>query len=562
MTHSMRWALYWLGRMTLASGSDLSGIGQYSLSQINRALEALRGLGLAIHVTLGHTRKPTRLWFLTTQGVNMRFATDHRHPDAPRRRRYGRGREEAPRNGPGHLWDLPDHLHGIREDPADHEHPPWWVTEAGLKRQLNRLPVVEQINARAPTLLRSGDVDVSMAADGQQADGMITDFFWIGDNPGLEAVARYGEDFWVPFTWSGIHLSGQAFKRRWAKRYDHLDHDLGPRVVDSWEYRNSDLPNYTPQPSGIGAAAADWWADMLAGAVFLSEDPSEDPYLSWSPNSEDFTSGRFRWSQDLVADPFRQPKVGNPEAIIGWVRKHPALQALNGVLATRVFTIVEQRQAMRVRDLVRECRGESSTKIKSALEGLVHAGLVFEIDGHYYLDEAGDTWAGRRDRVLVPTVRRPHQKYRGGTGWWHKRDRQHNEGVNEIGSRCTRAGLRFAAGWRLVVDFPGNTQLDPDGLIGMTTQQFGKKVYLLEFERSAKDPQGALEKQLPYRKAHQAGLRFPVVFVLENTDMKALYQRLGADLPLITSNLADIRRGPITGRQTCWRFRGEPIDVF
>jgi hypothetical protein len=301
---------------------------------------------------------------------------------------------------------------------------------------------------------------------------------------------------------------------------------------------------------------------MLAGAVFLSEDPSEDPYLSWSPNSEDFTSGQFQWSQDLVADPFRQPKVGNPEAIIGWVRKHAALQALNGVLATRVFTIVEQRQAMRVRDLVRECRGESSTKIKSALEGLVHAGLVFEIDGHYYLDQAGDTWAGRRDRVLVPTVRRPHQKYRGGTGWWHKRDRQHNEGVNEIGSRCTRAGLRFAAGWRLVVDFPGNTQLDPDGLIGMTTQQFGKKVYLLEFERSAKDPQGALEKQLPYRKAHQAGLRFPVVFVLENTDMKALYQRLGADLPLITSNLADIRRGPITGRQTCWRFRGEPIDVF
>ena len=127
---------------------------------------------------------------------------------------------------------------------------------------------------------------------------------------------------------------------------------------------------------------------------------------------------------------------------------------------------------MRVRDLVRECRGESSTRIKAALGKLVQAGLVFEIDEYYYLGKAGDSWAAKRDRVPVPTVRRPHERYRGETGWWHHRDRHHNGGVNEVGSRCTRAGLRFAIGWRLVVNLP-NTQLAPDGLIGMTTEQFG-----------------------------------------------------------------------------------------
>ena len=317
MTHSMHWALFWLGRITLASGSDLSGIGQYSVSQINRALRALLGLGLVAHVTLGQTRRPTRLWFLTTQGVNMRFATDHRHPDAPRRRRYGRGSDGASRNGPAQPWDLPDHLHGIGEDPADHEHPPWWVTEAGLKRQLNRLQVVEQINARAPTLLRSGHGDVSTAADLKEADRMITDFLWVADNPALEAVAGYGEDFWVPFTWAGIHLSGPAFSRRWAKKYDHLDHDLGLRVFDSWEFRSFDPHDYTPEPSGIGAAAADWWGQMLVGEVVFPG----DPLISWSPDSEDFTGAWFRWSQDMVADPFRQPRGHHP---LGPGAPHPA----------------------------------------------------------------------------------------------------------------------------------------------------------------------------------------------------------------------------------------------
>ena len=85
---------------------------------------------------------------------------------------------------------------------------------------------------------------------------------------------------------------------------------------------------------------------------------------------------------------------------------------------------------------------------------------------------------------------------------------------------------------------------------------------MLEFERSATNPQAALEKLLPYRKAYEAGVGRPVIFVLETPGVEALYQRLGADLPMITSNLADIRRGPIRGRKTCWRYRGEPIEVL
>ena len=558
MTHARNWILQWLGRMPLAGASDLGAIGTFTVSQINRALNAQHREGLVTYVTVGQTRRVTRRWFLTARGVAAVFATDHRHPTPEDRKRYGLSifedyTHDTVRSS-FELW----HQHGLDEDESDHHHVPWWVTPDGLQRLLRRLPVLEQIYARAPGLLRAGQREIEVPFYLAGADIQIIGFSWVRHDPVIEAVAIYSHDFWVPFTWAGIQGTATGFERKWTRMFGRLDQYLEPRIGSGYEFMNDDRPSYIPEPSGIAIAGADWWGRFQLGKLAAG---LGGPLFSWSPDGQEHASGVFRESRDMIADPFRQHQPGTPESILAWVREDPGLQALNGVLPTRLFMLIEQRPAMRLRDLARECHGASAAKIRAALQGLLDADLICDIDGYYYLADPGMVWTSRRDRWSVQAVRGRFRRFLGDSRWWHNRERLHNIGINEIGARSNAAGLPFATGWRFVVNVPGVTQLAPDGVILVSTGPFGPGPYLMEFERSAVEPQSALKKCLPHRKAQEKGVGMPVIFVVENAEVEALYQQIGADLRLLTTTLADVRKGPVVGRETCWRYQGKPVEI-
>ena len=128
----------------------------------------------------GMTERRQRRFFLTSQAVDLLYATDHQHPGP---------REEARASGlaafhpQGELpadfrerfaldHDHPPHLEGsgaspftpngeAREDGdgADHEHPPWTATSRGVEMALRRLAMLEPVYRLAPDLLRSGRVN-------------------------------------------------------------------------------------------------------------------------------------------------------------------------------------------------------------------------------------------------------------------------------------------------------------------------------------------------------------------------------------------------------------------
>ena len=178
-----------------------------------------------------------------------------------------------------------------------------------------------------------------------------------------------------------------------------------------------------------------------------------------------------------------------------------------------------------------------------------------------YLGRRGMLFAARRDRVspsiVQVRVKNAITQDHKAVGSHHR----HTMAVNQLMVRLHEAGITASAGWRAVLDMPGATQLNPD-LVMLAETPLGKGLYYIEVERTAVHPEQVAKKLTPYLRAREAGHFAPAIFITERPAAEELFRRQSRDLPVLTSTLADVRRGPLMGENTVWRSDGQAASLL
>ena len=341
-------------RMPLASVANLAPVLGLDEEKIRRMLGALRRGGWVTSVVRGMTERRQHRWFLTRRAVDLLYVTDHQHP-APREEARAAGlaafhpEGELPedyreRSALDH--DHPAHLEGQGDspfaagEPADqssgsspnHEHPPWTATSRGVEMSLRRLAMLEPVYRLAPDLIRSGRVHWPADADAAATrEVRMTDFRLLRRGGFYQAVARYGEQVWTPFTYAGIHATERVIRRKEQHRFWGVDcysseEDRYLRIGNRTFYED---PDQEVEPSAQVVVAVDAWARELARNTLSGSTPT----LFCTPDGRCTPAVELRPSRDLVSDPSGHPVVGRPEAAEIWLMQNPDVAAIDGRLA-------------------------------------------------------------------------------------------------------------------------------------------------------------------------------------------------------------------------------------
>ena len=562
------------GRMPLASVANLASTLGATEDRVRAMLGRLRSGGWVASVLRGMTERRQRRFFLTSQAVNLLYATDHQHPSP---------REEARASGLAAFHpqsELPqdfqerfalDHNHSIHAenqgdspfvvgepgdqtgDGEDHEHPPWTATSRGVEMSLRRLAMLEPVYRLAPDLLRSGRVGLPAGDTAATRDVRMTDFRLLRHGGFYHAVARYGQDVWTPFTYAGIHATERVLRRKEQHRFWGVDcysheEDRYLRIGNRTFYED---PDQEVEPSAQVVVAVDAWARELARSTRSTNTPT----IFCTPDGRCTPAVELRPSQDLVFDPSGHASVGRPESAGLWLRQNPDMEAIDGGLAHRLFMTICQFPAMRA-SWLREIVGNSSGEVSRRLARFVQTGLVAVFDGRHYLSELGMKRAANMSRVLPSVIRSRHGAYL--DRWYREHEQTHNDGVNRLVVRFAREGVEAVAGWRGEVNVPGMTQVRPDLLVQVSEGVLGAGAYCIEFERSAVTPYEVEHKLGPYRRMVAAGRPLPLLMVCETARGRANFRAAAWGLPMLTATLERALAGPVTGAVTVWSRNGVP----
>ena len=564
-------------RMPLASMANLAPVLELEEDRVRRMLGALRRGGWVTSVVRGMTERRQHRWFLTRRAVDLLYVTGHQHP-APR--------EEARAAGLAAFhpeWELPEdyrerfaldhdhpaHLEGQGDSPftagepedgngdgPDHEHPPWTATSRGVEMSLRRLAMLEPVYRLAPDLIRSGRVNLPEGDAAASREARMTDFRLLRHGGFYHAVARYGQYVWTPFTYAGLHATERVLRRKEQHRFwgvDSYSHEedrylrIGNRVF----YED---PDQEVEPSALVVVAVDAWARELARNTLSDSTPT----LFCTPDGNCTPAVELRPSRDLVSDPAGHPSVGRPENVGLWLRQNPDMEAIDGVLAHRLFLAICQFPAMRA-SWLREIVGNSSGEVSRHLKRFVDTGLVAVFDGRHYLSELGMRRAANMSRVLPSIIRSRHGAYL--DRWYREHEQHHNDGVNRLVVRFAREGVVAVAGWRGEVNVPGLTQVRPDLLVRVNDGTLGAGTHSIEFERRAVQPFQVEHKLGPYRRMAAAGRPLPLLMVCETARGRQNFRAAAGTLPMLTTTLEMALAGPVTGPVTVWSRDGIPAAL-
>ena len=592
MNEEQRRLLLILGRMPLAGASDLALILETREYRVRRMLRALRRENWAVSLRRGMTEPPRERWFLTRRAVEALYTNHHQHP-TPREEAQAVALVESGRN-PEAVTELArrfnlDHIHpthlecqlcspflgpGVhRHDWLGdaHEHPPWTATAKGVQTALRRLAMLEAVYRLAPDLLQSGRV--RWPSDGADHDLRLTDFRLLRHGGFYHAVARYGHDVWVPFTYAGLHITERAIRRK----LDHRFWGVGCYSRRDGRYQRTEnrifesQPSVEATPSAQVVVAADAWALDLARRALAGIAPAPGiapargtPLLFYTAAGLDEPGWhndavQLRPSQDLVSDPDGHPLIGRPEATARWLETHGDVNVIAGRTSYRLFALIAQFPALRASWMARII-GASNREVNDRLEQFVRSGLVAVFDRRYYLAELGMRRAANLSRLLPGMIRRRHGAYL--DRWYRDHEQEHNDGVNRLVLRFAEEGVAAVAGWRGEINLPDVTQVRPDLLVPVREGPFGPGAYCLEFERSAVAPLHIAAKLGPYRKLRDAGRALPLLVVCRTQAALANFRNAGAGLPILLTTADQARSGPLTGTSTVWSRNGAAVALL
>ena len=577
LNHEQRRLLKITARMPLASVANLALVMDLDEERVRRVLNRLRSGGWVASVMRGMTERRQQRFFLTGQAVDLLYTTDHQHPSPREEARavslaafHPQG--ELPQDFRERFALDHDHLAHLENqggspfvagEQADHngegtghEHPPWTATSRGVAMSLRRLAMLEPVYRLVPDLLGSGRVTLPAGESVSTREARMTDFRLLRHGGFYHAVARYGQDLWVPFTYAGIHATERVLRRKEQHRFwgvDCYSHEEGRylRIGNRTFYED---PDQEVEPSGLVVVAVDAWARELARNTLSGDTPT----IFCTPDGVCTPAVGLRPSRDLVSDPSGHPSVGRPEVAGLWLRQNPDMAAIDGSPAHRLFLALCQFPAMRA-SWLQEVVGGNPGEVGRHLRRFVDTGLVAVFDGRHYLSELGMRRAANMSRVLPDIIRRRHGAYL--DRWYREHELQHNDGVNRLVVRFAREGVAVAAGWRGEVNLPGLTQVRPDLLVQVNDGTLGAGTHCIEFERYSPVPSQVEHKLGPYRRMAEAGRPLPLLVVCETARGLYNFRAAAGTLPMLTASLERALAGPVTGPVTVWSRDGLPAAL-
>ena len=577
LNHEQRRLLRITARMPLASVANLALVMGLDEEKVRRMLNRLRRGGWVSSVMRGMTERRQHRYFLTSQAVDLLYATDHQHP-SPREEIRATGlatfhpQGELPQDYRERFaldHDHPVHLENQGDSPfvageqadhngggIDHEHPPWTATSRGVAMSLRRLAMLETVYRLAPDLLRSGRVRLPAGDTAAARDARMTDFWLLRHGGFYHAVARYGENIWTPFTYAGIHATERVLRRKeqhrfWGVDCYSSDENRYLRIGNRTFYED---PDQEVEPSGLVVVAADAWAGELARNTLSSNTPT----IFCTPDGQCSPAVELRPSRDLVSDPSGHPSVGRPGSAELWLRRNPDMEAVDGRLAHRLFLALCQFPAMRT-SWLQEIVGGNANEVSRHLRRFVDTGLVAVFDGRHYLSEQGMRRGANMSRVLPDIIRRRHVAYL--DRWYREHELRHNDGVNRLVVRFAREGVETIAGWRGEINVPGLTQVRPDLLVQASAGTLGTGTHCIEFERRAVSGWEVERKLGPYRRMAGAGRPLPLLILCETSQGQRSFQNAAGTLPMLTATLERALEGPVAGAFTVWSKDGVPAAL-
>ena len=429
----------------------------------------------------------------------------------------------------------------------------WGVTEAALKRLLRQGQLVEMLYDTAPVLFGSNAV-----CEDRRRQYPLVKLEWLSQGP-VAAMAEYQLNFradapfrrlTVPFVWYGIRPKPNLLPRELNQWPDGVATSCGQRKGEP------------ARLSGVVILAADRLSGMRARRDLAPDIPraivTVDDANRWSVietmQPSIFTAATMT-SARTPAGP------GVPERVETHLERDPVLSNCAGRTDYKLLTAIEEWPGCRAGQLARLCRHPASA-VRRAVDRFAAAGLVErEGGGEIYPTDLILRAAEERDRLGHRKTRGRAGAERSPSGGRRIHMSRHESGVIELAIRFRQERIFVAAGWRMVVDHHGQTQVSPD-LWALIPMGDGRGLWHgVEYERSATS-EGAIERKLrPYRAALEMGMGLPLLMVCETEAAATRFEVLGAELPMSVAVYRDVQGRPFNGPTSPWQRDGATVDV-
>ena len=508
------------------SVEEASAILKEDVATTRRYFGRLRDQGLATYRVVGRAGHREQRWCLSTLGVQ------HRYPE------------------------------------GDH---PWRHTLRGLRALLQRIEMLRALyrsipgvftgeganwhgEPQTPSLVGCVLIRGPHGRRGRRSVGLI------------QAVLNYTNDIVIFVCWVGTEHRVPDMLDKWESRFiqmrthsldDYLD--LGRNALLEPPDPDHD---WVPRPSGYLILGPDYWSLLSAHWHLPWEGYRGAPQPRRFIESKRLTGFHVGVVEARPHDQIEeyaalQPHLG--ENLLRVVRPdHPPVpeDLLGAAVPSRILDLVAEWSGFRRKDLARRLSRSKPRVIDPTVDEMIQGKWLQEVGGMLYLDQTGILYVARRDRVHDASVR---TRVESAIAQDHRKvapHRNHTVAANVLMIRLHESGIAAYAGWRAVRDL-GYTQLAPD-LVIVAASELGAGVHYIEVERTARYPEQIWDKIYPHQLAFTNGVEAKVIFILERPEVESRFQNQGEGIPLLTSTMRDVRRGPLLGFETAWRFRGQP----
>ena len=544
-------------QLPLLSVRNVSDMTCMDADAVRRRYRALSGAGLLTSLQMGMTEPRQTRILATRAGVELAYETRHIHPtsaDLARIRRLEPRGEK--RQVIEEFWRGCDRTHthdpfGV--DNEDHVHPPWTTSRSAGWTLTQRLPRTEAIYSVAPTLLRSGALGAEMPVVAQRGILDMTDLWWLRQGRLYDAVAQYGDDVMVAFTYVGPEVTETQLREKLQRALQDLIsmYQRPGRRRRIWDRNDPDGPP-PPTLSAHVVIAADAFAMDVAKRVC----PTAAILCADGRSAGTWT---YRQSFHVIRDRGQGlPKLGRPERLAEQLDGRESLTAVLDMPSYNTFLTIAKFPGMRPAD-IGVVVGVANAKKFACLADLERRGLVFRWRERCYLDRPGMILLARLNRVSPSSIIHRFERYLDAA--FRERERRHDDGVNALVVSFARMGVAVEPGWRRVIDLSGRTQIRPDAWVEVERGPLGTGWYGIEVELSAKSPSRVSQKSRPYRVAAELDLPLPLAVVCADDRAEINFLERGAGIPMITCTVDRAKAGPLVGRETVWRHDGTVVAL-
>lgn len=545
--------LWWLAMLPWAPAEALAAATGLTVPTINRQLGQYSQQEWACYRMIGRGTRAKRLWNLASAGLEQLFSLDHVHGE------YG---------GPDGHYHYPLYPHI-----STHRHVPWHRGTTGLELLYSRCQAHLCFYDVAFRLFEEATPDwLELVGDGNPR---LKSWHPIRRGRLIEVVAVYEDDcaeYVVVFLWVGRQLRPRLMLEKWGRMFSRLRWTSRAEEMEKFRDPHIDQPdpNYDPrpQPSCFAVIGEDEYAvrqamELLPRHGYLQESAFSF-WVAGAPCRKLEESGRVWPNADFIYEPFEDIPVGEPEETALPEGNNPDAPpypaVLSKVLTYRIIGLAEEWDALREEDAA-DLLDTNIALARVAFQELVAAGLLERVEHWHYMTDKAMKWVAAKDRVSVTTLRHRSGSYLDESMERHHHNLEHNRGMIEIVRLLKKQGIRVYGGFRGVRNFPGLTQIQPDGLL-YAEGPWGRCLYLLEYERRATHPEQITTKLRTFRRAASLGVRFRVIWITETRRAAERFLRRAKGLDAMVATIDELRNGPIAGQETIWRSdAGENVEL-